>query len=511
MRPLALAAAAFLACAARAQTVGEVLANVREACGLGVLTRLPHGVRLTGDEEGHYGEQFAWECVTDGKRYFTARVGRFTEKEACDGRQAWIRELGGETRICELGDRATAAATVGIITGFLLAEGAPVQFCEEPERSTDQHIALITPFDEERTTLRVEIDRQTWRPTRWHVGAGLNNGYIDLQGEIELDGVRFPRTVVTGDARLTISAAETVADDNPARYTMTPSIPADYAFDVTIPSNLPARTDRAKRLQVRPLINGKDVGWFLLDTGSQLNLILPAAAEAAGLELFGQPLVRGLQYQNHPGRFCRADALSVGPLTIRDSLFIVATMKGEAEDMVGVLGFPVFARAVIELESDASRVGIFDPRSYKLPFGQWLPMQYENACPVVQGKMEDHPALFRLDTGAGGGATFDAPTVRAWQLLSRRSLTTQQGDELDGGSRFLMSNASRMWLGRHWADDVLIRLAQSSLGKYTDTYTNAHLGMFFGRAFVLVFDFQNRRFAAEPPALWHNQPEAPRE
>lgn len=518
MRLLAIACL-MLVTTARGQTVGEILAHVRAASGLDHLVEFEHGLVFQGEEEGRYGERFTWECTSDGSRYQVVRTGRLTEVESCDGEGAWTQELGGERRVCELGDRALQEIEADILTGRLLAEGTPLEFRLDPDHTNEDQVALAASYDDGRASVRVEIDRAAWRAQRWYVEVGLRRGMVYLEGDVEFGGVRFPRVVRDGERRLTISGVQAAADDD-ARYRMTPGVPDDHAFDRAAPANTQARVDKAHRLHVRARVNGLDAGWFLLDTGAQMNMIDPDVAKRVGIEPFGGLKITGFVYNNHPGQFGRGSSLSVGPLTMREPLFVVSRLQGEkerpaadkeVEPIVGILGFPLFARCVIEMESDARRVSVHDPAAYRLQAGEWLPMRFYCSAPIVPGTLDGRKALYRLDTGAGGGHTFDVATVNEWRLnhgKPGRPISAKGGpdNELDGNQLFLLTTAESAGLGRHTANEVLIRMARNPAGKYADTYTNAHVGMWFGRAFVLVFDYPRRRFAAEPPALWRRAP-----
>ena len=80
---------------------------------------------------------------------------------------------------------------------------------------------------------------------------------------------------------------------------------------------------RSSHVLVRPLINGIDVGPFILDTGASGLVISKNAAEKLRLRAFGEVFVSGVAGKV-PCQFRRADTLSLGPVIIDDPVFMVS-------------------------------------------------------------------------------------------------------------------------------------------------------------------------------------------
>src|SRR4051794_29733801 len=79
-------------------------------------------------------------------------------------------------------------------------------------------------------------------------------------------------------------------------------------FDLAAPAELEVRSP----LLVRPRINGREVGWFFVDTGATGMVISPAAARAAGMEEGGRVHVVGASKFDATGWHCRV--FELGPL-----------------------------------------------------------------------------------------------------------------------------------------------------------------------------------------------------
>ena len=77
-----------------------------------------------------------------------------------------------------------------------------------------------------------------------------------------------------------------------------------------------------------------------------------AAADAVGLASFGELFVSSVTGQVG-SRFRRADTLTLGPLTVRRPLLMEMAVSGLVRDapgpVVGIIGFDVFRRAIIEV------------------------------------------------------------------------------------------------------------------------------------------------------------------
>ncbi|MHC4083122.1 MAG: retropepsin-like aspartic protease, partial [Planctomycetota bacterium] len=172
---------------------------------------------------------------------------------------------------------------------------------------------------------------------------------------------------------------------------------------------------------VRPVINGTDVGWFVLDAGVTGMLISSAAVEQAGLTAIGTTrLADGSVTTVFLG-----ETFQIGPLTVHDTKYAGADFPQShvtfGQPVDGSCAYDLFAQAVLELDIGHERIGIYDPATYTLDEGQWQPLILDHYLPHVWCRFADgHGGLFLLDAGYPGAVQLFQHVVQQHQLLEGR-------------------------------------------------------------------------------------------
>jgi hypothetical protein len=127
---------------------------------------------------------------------------------------------------------------------------------------------------------------------------------------------------------------------------------------------------RSSHVLVRPLIDGEDVGPFILDTGASGLVVSRAAANRLNLRAFGEVHVSGVAGKV-PCRFRRARALTLGPIRIDRPVFmemdVGGIVGGASEPVAGIVGFDAFKCAVCEVGPGGAPVRLHDPRAFRYP------------------------------------------------------------------------------------------------------------------------------------------------
>ena len=149
-------------------------------------------------------------------------------------------------------------------------------------------------------------------------------------------------------------------------------------------------------------IGGREAGPFLIDSGSNQLVLDAALAETLPLR------VQATTYYTDARqtvRFATAGDLAVGPILLRDPKVMVMDLShvthGFGERLAGVLGFPFFAEAVVEIDYVRQSVSCFDPARYRLPGGAWQSLLMRDERPGVRGRLEGGmEGVFLLDTGS---------------------------------------------------------------------------------------------------------------
>ncbi|MCO5576886.1 hypothetical protein L7F22_030707 [Adiantum nelumboides] len=154
---------------------------------------------------------------------------------------------------------------------------------------------------------------------------------------------------------------------------------------------------------VRPLIDGKDMGFFIVDTGASF-LVISA--------------------KKFKSQFRRCKSLELGPLKIDFPVFVEApsdnVVKGVTEPVSGILGYDIFCRAIVEMSSSEGKLSFYDPLLYR-PLNcevNWEVLHMLDNTPHALARFMEQSALLMLDTGAGGiDVIFHKRAIEEFNLL----------------------------------------------------------------------------------------------
>ena len=175
---------------------------------------------------------------------------------------------------------------------------------------------------------------------------------------------------------------------------------------------------------VRPLVEGRDVGWFILDTGASGCTISAAAARRAGLEAVGTARLQG----HTETTVFRCRSFQVGPLRLEGLLLSGLDMGSSGmafgHDVAGIVGREVCANAVVEMDGPRRTVRLLDPASFHLAGDVlWHAVQMQRGLPLVRCTYaEGVRGLFVVDTGANTGVMFTGAAVERSDLTAHPSV-----------------------------------------------------------------------------------------
>ncbi|MEW5316892.1 MAG: hypothetical protein WDW38_008233 [Sanguina aurantia] len=140
---------------------------------------------------------------------------------------------------------------------------------------------------------------------------------------------------------------------NPFVMPKTPLLPLDTSYDTSLPSDVRVWRAASGHLLVRPCINGSDShGYMLLDTGASGFVLSHAAAAELGSKKFGELFAAGIAGKVS-AQFVKVATWSLGPLTISNAVMmtmdLAGLVRGAPGKVIGIVGYDVFRRAVVEL------------------------------------------------------------------------------------------------------------------------------------------------------------------
>jgi len=311
-----------------------------------------------------------------------------------------------------------------------------------------EHITMGMSLKDGKLRAMIQICTSTWRPYQvmlpisgdceyWRYST-WQNYCADLTYPTQVDHVGASggqHTYLTASVQLRGQSSFQPSYSLPA----TPLRPGDTHFIPGMPPTVSAWHSHSGHVLVTPKVNGKEIGCMILDTGASGFVIEKSAADNLGLEAFGELHVSGMAGKVHC-QFRRADTIEIGPLVMQQPLFMEmmlgGVVRGAPLPVVGIIGYEVFRRAVIELPKPRTSNGdyeiwVHDPAEFQ-PWPElderWETMTMVANLPHVKTEFVRsaggpvHTGLFMLDSGAGGVDTmFHSRATQEYGLMDEKS------------------------------------------------------------------------------------------
>jgi len=494
-----------LAASTGAPDLETVLARTRAALGL---DGGAGAIELAGDADVFGAPtSFTFTFAADG-RFLNVVDGPLGNATGFDGLATWSSDAGWLATTLELEDDEFLRLWSLFLSGRLFLSGsneAEVSLAGgEPKPG---EVALDARIPGGLRVARVAIDAatglpmslafasilggETWTLADWRP-AGARRVPYRIERHAALDTKDVYRVTRTGTP-----IAERAFAPDPTRGL--------GAFDRAVASDVEVRLAPTGHLLVHPRVSGRDVGWFILDTGAGIPVITKEAADAAGLEAMGRTFVGGAGSDVVPVRFRIGGRFALGPLATPPLVFVemdlAAVGAALGTPLAGVIGFELFRRAVVLVDMTAPTVAIHDPAAYALPAGaSWTRLVVHQRHPHVPGRYEGGPqALFRLDTGAGSTAVvFHGPAVERRRLLEGRDVKDVSLGGAGGLSRAKMGEVKDFEIAGTRRDSVPAIFTFGDSGSLDDPYSDGTIGAGLVGDRRLVFDYGQRRIAFLP-------------
>ncbi|KAL4443501.1 hypothetical protein ABPG75_011238 [Micractinium tetrahymenae] len=212
--------------------------------------------------------------------------------------------------------------------------------------------------------LHLAGERELWRFSDWRQCPGLPGLWLAASAVQSSSGEGSPRNeyrlrlLESRPAARAAGAAAAPAGrgGTGGRFAPppTPLLPADSSFLPGQAEGVPAWHTVSGHSLVKPRLNGKEVGYFIFDTGASGFVLDPQAADALGLEAFGELQVISM-VGRIGSRFRRAESFQLGPLVMERPLFMELPCSGivsgvpDGGRVVGIVGYDVLRRAVVHM------------------------------------------------------------------------------------------------------------------------------------------------------------------
>lgn len=504
---LALGLATLLPAVAHAQSTQalDVVHAARRALGWDTFAASKGALRIEGKAR-FLGTDAAQTILFDGQgRFLQTFEGPLRQSNGTDGHTTWVRDWTETPRTLVLGDLTSAEVNTLFLTGGWTVAEDRFHFALAADQAAGELVLAFTHSDGVLTG-SIHLDAATHRARSVTFGTGASPTVWTFADYEDHDGFHFPRRIELVQAGLaqglTTVGVTRLATIEEADFEPRLAAPTNARFDASLPEELEVKVVASGHLLVHPLVDGKDLGWFIFDTGAGINCISTAITD--GLKgPVGEIGAQGIG-GTVPARFWRADELRLGPLTVDDPLFMgldLAFLEPHFGVPVGgILGFELLARCVAEVDMVASSIALFDPATYGLPApGRWEEALLYGRRPCVRASFEGREGVFMIDTGAAQDTvTFHYQVVRDLELTKGRETKPGQAGGVGGTVTTRVGEVASFRLGGHVFQALPASFTLEDKGAFSDDYVWGNIGGKLLEPFRMVFDYPNGRIGFIP-------------
>jgi predicted aspartyl protease len=251
----------------------------------------------------------------------------------------------------------------------------------------------------------------------------------------------------------------------------------------------------------KPRINGKEVGWFLFDTGATHHVLDRQKAQDLELEATGNSTVK-TPAGNSSARRIVAQELTLGPALWEQQEFVELDLRPlqalVGKDVVGVLGYESFAAWILEFDYRQERITLHRPEHFVKGELNWIPLQVKDREICLQAQVEGHPVWLQIDTGSNGTVAIYTPTVRRLGLLDGRETWQSSDLGIDGRVSSLKAKLESLEIAGNTWNDTTATLCIADSGTHSATFPDGILGCRILESFTLYLDCGSRQAAFDP-------------
>lgn len=295
-------------------------------------------------------------------------------------------------------------------------------------------------------------------------------------------------------------AAAVLGGAAPARGAAEPGSPE---LDPRRPASVPVTVAPTGHLLVRPVLDGREVGAFVLDTGATVHLIDPQALERVALRAAPGRLSQDIGGRVVRNRVWRAEEMRLGPASWARPEFLEHDLRGLSRslgvEIAGILGHDLFPGVVAEIDFAAGSLALHDPARFRLGAQDWSELRLVDGLPQTRARFEGRDDWFVIDTGAAADTvTFHAPAVRRHELLDGRRTRPRWVAGASGTVELRAGRLSDFELAGHRFERPRAAFAGVRRGPLASRSAAGTIGGAFLRPFRLFLDYGAGRAAFAP-------------
>lgn len=250
------------------------------------------------------------------------------------------------------------------------------------------------------------------------------------------------------------------------------------------------------------LINGQDLGWWMLDTGSEQNVIDIRAAREAGLVESGTVVTKDFNGIEQSSPVFSGFSLQSGNITIDQPRVVAVDMipiaSSVGQPVIGIIGASSLSQVVLELDYLTPMAKVMDPATFQGDELEWTPVGLEGFCPQIDAVFMGEAGSFIINTGLSTAINFGRDVVREKQLTEGRDTKDWKSIWVGGRKEVQLGFVDEFeFLGQNY--NGMPALFEDPDG-YEGVFPNqtGMIGSLFLRHYVSTFDLGQGRIAFTP-------------
>jgi hypothetical protein len=445
-----------------------------------------------------HGAKESYRFAFDGTSFYQGATGTLTDISAFDGKNFWAENWAGVPHYVGLVSRDTNELLSWVESGEWALKECPLQR-KLPDIQHEGQVLVSLQPDDGNTVAELTLDAETMLPKKlkyWTESGDETWTFSDYKkyGDRSLPCRANHQMSETTDWYEIDDATPKHAD--PALYALPKPDLSDTTYDASSGSDIEIKRIFGYMF-VHPLVNGKDVGWFFLDSGADVMCLDPKVAAENGFVKLGSDTTAGVVAVVKLA-IVRGQSFQLGPVTIKNPTFYgfdMAPFQAFGIKIAGICGYDFVARSVMSIDPATSKISIFRPGSAEVPEGiQWSPVKFNGNTPcLICGFEGGRTGVFSLDTGSSSTVDLFSPVVAKLGLLKGRTTGTARTAGAGGGTESKTGTIDYFDIGGHRFDKPEVGLQTTKAGVFASPNLEGNVGMGFLGHFHLIFDYPGSR------------------
>ena len=460
---------------------------------------LATGIHIAGHQTLHGFSQPFMLHVAKDFRFRMQADGDMPESDGYDGKTSWHLGGSGVPHVSYRSDRDLTRMVVYVQAGIWAYKGSPIEIVSEKDNK------LVIKCNDGQTTAELTLNPggrtaktlSCWGPSgteSWTFGA------YKTSNDVLIPTKTVHESGETKDVTIVDQLSLPVPPD--VDYSVPKPSMAGFTFDPKVSPKIEVKR-MFGYLFVKPKLDGKDEGWWFLDTGAEIMVIDPIIARSHKMKVVGKESVSGV-VASITTNFSKGVEFTLGPVTIKNSSYMELDMKpfsdGLGIKLAGICGYDFICRTMLDIDPKLQTIGVYPPGSSVLPDeASWTNFMFHGNLPSLTCQFEGNKeGLFSLDTGSGSTVDFFSPSVAKFELLKDRKVDTVMTGGAGGSSESKTGTIEWFYFASKRFEKPKAGFQITTKGGFASPYIDGNIGMGFMSNFRMILDYQSSRLALIP-------------